>query len=107
MSGCRVQRDIRRVLFESDPHCHWCGCLTLWDLTPGKIHKAGATLDHIGKNSHDDRFVVLACFDCNQLRERFKAVKRTEQTRTTLENRIAKEIEWFKRRLDPDWVTVP
>lgn len=55
---------LRRRLFRSDPHCHWCHVRLL-------LHEA--TLDHViplsreGSNSQDNQ--VLACDGCNQARK--------------------------------------
>jgi hypothetical protein len=77
MSGStRTFRRQREALWRKDPHCHWCGCLTiLWKSSPkNKVmpHNA-ATLDHLdsrmsperGKHPGERRH-VLACYRCNQ-----------------------------------------
>lgn len=66
-------RRYRRCLFTADPHCYWCGRLTVW-VTPanGVLAPDTATVDHVVSkynrpwNSPTD--LVLACFECNQRR---------------------------------------
>ena len=67
-------------LFAQDPHCHWCGELTV--LTSDKEIKGQpnprmATVDHLISRYHPKRWVkakpgeirqVLACFECNNKR---------------------------------------
>lgn len=68
----------RARLFKQDPHCFWCGVLTIWrrefPLTPDT-----ATVDHLYSKLHpergqqhaigrfEDRY-VLACWKCNKAR---------------------------------------
>jgi 5-methylcytosine-specific restriction endonuclease McrA len=73
------QRGVRRRLYDRDPHCHWCGRLTVFGpprnhvTTPGDL----GTIDHLRPRYHPgrnewleagERRRVLACFECNQRR---------------------------------------
>ena len=66
------KRELRRQLFEQDPHCHWCGCLTIWlDQDGGAYPDNFATLDHLYTRYEMEKRVelgnpfVLACNKCN------------------------------------------
>lgn len=59
----------RNRLWRKDPHCHWCGRLTV---NEQGVRPDAATLDHVysrldfrrkGQGKH-----VLACWECNQAR---------------------------------------
>lgn len=64
----------RERLWKKNPHCHWCGVLTI-DYRDRKHHHYGneATLDHMysrysplrGKRTYVN---VLACYKCNNQR---------------------------------------
>jgi 5-methylcytosine-specific restriction endonuclease McrA len=79
----RVLRDLRAA----DPHCHWCGCLTL-DTQPPPFPKDMATVDHIkprrecrtAKEYESPQNHVLACVECNILRDNID-LKRLAQLR--------------------------
>lgn len=65
----------RRALFDADPHCRWCGCLTVWWDEPGAGPDNAATIDHLRSRLNPRRGragggpkTVLACRSCNQLR---------------------------------------
>ena len=73
-------RKRKLALFNKDPHCHWCGCLTTID-HPANIKghppKNMATVDHLVSRYNLSRWekpptneerTVLACFECNQKR---------------------------------------
>lgn len=62
----------RTKLFNEDPHCFWCGCLTTLDVTNPRLTTL-ATVDHLYSRQHPLRsrrkhVKVLACFNCNQRR---------------------------------------
>jgi hypothetical protein len=74
-------RTVKLKLWNENPHCHWCGKLTV--LT--NLAKIGnnpdpdmATVDHIvsrysyyrwvRKSRNEEQRKVLACYDCNQKR---------------------------------------
>lgn len=62
----------RMKLFNEDPHCFWCGCLTTFDFSNPKLTTL-ATVDHLYSRQHPARsrrkhMKVLACFACNQRR---------------------------------------
>lgn len=61
-------------LWESDPHCHWCGRLTVYRKR-ADFHgprRDDATIDHLLSrlvtNTGRSRDYVLACHECNGLR---------------------------------------
>lgn len=68
---------IRSALREKDPHCHWCGCMTLPTLPP-PFHPDMETVDHIkarrqcksAEEYHSASNMVLACMECNIERDR-------------------------------------
>lgn len=69
----RVMKRIRAKLRTINPHCHWCGVLTLE--TPAQPDSA--TVDHVkprrecrsAEEYHAESNLVLACFECNQGRD--------------------------------------
>jgi hypothetical protein len=70
-------RKRREKLWQADPHCHWCGCLTVPPSGAAKmkrIPKNMATLDHLrsrydsSRGSDCEEATVLACWQCNQRR---------------------------------------
>lgn len=71
----------RQSLHLSNPHCYWCGVITLAsDISQsaqGILDDDTATLDHLlhARLRGDDKRqqVVLACYACNQLRARLNA----------------------------------
>lgn len=66
----------RKRLFNQDPHCHWCKCLTVWEnSSAGEVEPDNlATVDHLfsrlsGKKTGDNnskQVTVLSCKKCNQ-----------------------------------------
>lgn len=80
-------REKKLKLFDNDPHCHWCGRLTI--LTNDKEIKGHpnplmATVDHLISRYRPERWVkaqpgecrqVLACFECNNRRATEEAKK--------------------------------
>jgi len=77
-SGAKRYRKIRRALWEANPHCHFCGCLTCWWTKPtGPMPSNGATLEHLISRLNPIRYqlkeyprslFVLACNKCNHER---------------------------------------
>ena len=73
----------RRKLFNDNPHCFWCGRLTVFhedSIQP----ENGATVDHIRSKYCVERpqkngrkwkegFIVLSCYRCNQLRSKIES----------------------------------
>lgn len=68
----------RDALFKRDPHCHWCGAVTI---TPSRCEQGNprmATLDHIKsrlqcttkQEYRSGNNKVLACLKCNAERDR-------------------------------------
>jgi len=62
----------RRQLFNKDPYCFWCGCLTTLGVDNPRLNTL-ATVDHLYSRQHPLRsrrkhLKVLACFGCNQRR---------------------------------------
>ena len=63
----------RRILFRCDPHCFWCGKLTVLSDTTRLKHDT-ATVDHLYSRLHPERQrgqrsrTVLACNQCNAAR---------------------------------------
>ena len=65
-------------LWNINPHCHWCGCLTvLTNHNTGGLEDSDATVDHLYSRFDPRRWVkrkpgeqhkVLACYKCNQQR---------------------------------------
>ncbi len=83
-------------LWNKNPFCYWCGRKTLLKARKIKdprypwrkklaIHPDKATLDHIisknyrirNQNGERDNHCVLACYGCNQLRQRKEVEKIT------------------------------
>lgn len=68
----------RLILWERDPHCHWCGTKTVWRERKGLFHDPRlATVDHLRSRLSRDRWqenrkgherTVLACRRCNEER---------------------------------------
>lgn len=71
MAGNNTKR--RRLLFARNPHCFWCGKLTVLDMT-SKLKHDSATVDHLYSRLHPERYAprrraattVLACNQCNK-----------------------------------------
>jgi 5-methylcytosine-specific restriction endonuclease McrA len=66
----------RKVLWEADPHCCYCGVVTVpveeLDIKPGDPTPMNmATLDHVFSINHpfrDREIHVLACHECNSIK---------------------------------------
>jgi len=96
----QIQRQ-RRQLWEHDPHCHWCGCLTVLIEGRGSHEKEYppnmATLGHLdsrlsenrGKRSGEYRR-VLACHRCNNARSRAEMKATLPQTLWERNNQFRK-----------------
>lgn len=99
----RVIARIRAKLRAANPHCHWCGCLTLPE-TPPPFHPDMATLDHLKARwecadeaeYHAEANTVLSCFECNQTRDKI-------ERETKGENRRLRE-EMLRRKSERDAV---
>lgn len=100
----RKIRTRRENLWKQDPHCYWCGCLTV---PPPKRRKNKvfvdneATLDHLRTrfnssrqepNHSNEQRTVLACRKCNGLRG-----KQSEKL-------AAKKIQEIKTGLPPEGI---
>lgn len=69
----------RRRLHAENPNCHWCGVLTVLE-TPNAQCADMATIDHVIDREHAKELgltvqqrnekSVLACYRCNQRRNR-------------------------------------
>lgn len=79
--------------WEKDPHCFWCGCLTVWREKP---REAGlpdtATLDHIRSRYCTNRqngfgIWVLACSRCNNERCQMEQLWLSHTNVATLQER--------------------
>lgn len=79
MSATDTIRRDRERLWASDPHCHWCGRITvLPEVAPAnkgdRLPPNAATVDHLitarqgGKQGRSSGPVVLACWGCNEMR---------------------------------------
>ena len=84
--GAKTMQRYRCQLFTVNPHCYWCGRLTIWHNPPdGILQPESATVDHIvsrynrGWNAPTD--IVLACFECNQRRCQNETSARLESRR--------------------------
>jgi hypothetical protein len=71
----------RRRLWEADPHCTWCGTVTIWFENPSgreSLPNNAATLDHLYSRFDSRResprggtkYTVLSCKRCNKGRNR-------------------------------------
>jgi len=68
-------------MWQSNPYCHWCGCLTILTNDPfikGNENPRMATVDHLYSKYNPMRFVrplpgerrrVLSCCECNAKRQ--------------------------------------
>lgn len=64
----------RKRLFRINPHCFWCGKLTVFTIEIGKLKHDAATVDHLFSRLHPDRKaarrgrgrLVNACNQCNK-----------------------------------------
>ena len=75
MANTKKLRKVRRKLWEQNPHCHWCGCLTDWYNPPnGNLPPNAATIDHLLSRLNPERYylpyypqslMVIACYKCN------------------------------------------
>jgi len=73
-------RKVKLRLYQSDPHCYWCGRITT--LTQGHVNghdcPLQATIDHIYSKFNPMRWVkghdrkVIACYQCNHDRAVFE-----------------------------------
>lgn len=75
----------RKRLHENNPHCHWCGILTVEGGSPR--HANAATLDHVYSRLDPRRAsgpspVVLACYSCNQRRSREEHARGLDRSET-------------------------
>lgn len=75
----RVMKRIRAKLRAENPHCHWCGVLTLEGIHDRPDYGLDkATVDHVkprrecksAEEYHAESNLVLACFECNSGRDR-------------------------------------
>lgn len=79
-------RRYRCRLFTLNPHCYWCGRLTVWD-TPsnGTLSPDSATTDHVvskyNRSWNSPTDLVLACYECNQRRSQNETEARVEARR--------------------------
>lgn len=81
-------------LFNLNPHCHWCGCLTINTNEPaikGTPNPRMATIDHTISRLDPRRWLhtetntqrkVLACFECNQRRQKEEHALLSEQEKS-------------------------
>lgn len=74
-------------MWERDPACHWCGIVTVLPNAANRMPRNMATIDHLWPRYHPNRLagdhaVVLACYGCNERRNRDDY-----KTRTAEENR--------------------
>jgi hypothetical protein len=73
MAMARDNSSARKRLFFHDPHCFWCGKLTVFSMDSKLKHDA-ATVDHLYSRLHPERRaarrgrgrLVLACNQCNK-----------------------------------------
>lgn len=94
-----MTKNSKRVekLMAINPHCHWCGCkvIKLKGLS-GQQPDNYATLDHLrhkldpnrGRDSKES--TVLACYRCNQKRNREFFNSLTKEQKTLFSTRIPK-----------------
>ena len=75
----RTLKQRRIKLWKQDPHCHWCGTLTILPPADAKPHRKNyplneATIDHLRSRWHPNRRepirqgeqrLVLSCRKCN------------------------------------------
>lgn len=74
--GQRKIRRVRDALIAADPHCHWCGCVTL-PAVASPFHPDMATVDHVKprrecrsqEEYESETNHVLSCLECNQQRD--------------------------------------
>jgi 5-methylcytosine-specific restriction endonuclease McrA len=75
----RVMKRIRAKLRAANPHCHWCGVLTLEGIHDRPDYGLDkATVDHLkprrecksAEEYHAEANLVLACYECNLERDR-------------------------------------
>ena len=72
------KKELRLQLWETDPHCYWCGKLTIWIDLSKRVKKQewkdAATIDHLytryemEMRKTNGNPVVLACQECNHRR---------------------------------------
>lgn len=72
MAATNTRRRI--ILFKRNPHCFWCGKLTVFKVSK-KLKHDTATVDHLYSRLHPERYTkrrramtVLACNQCNRAR---------------------------------------
>lgn len=76
------RRRLRRIEFwNKNPHCYWCGCLTILECkTGGRFDYRSATIDHLFDRYDTRRYLpckgeqryVLSCWKCNNDRSKYR-----------------------------------
>jgi len=77
-NSCRNLRNVRWILFQTSPFCHWCGTPVVFMFGAGNLRKKNkpkniCTIDHLTRQVKGPQAVVLACDPCNQFRQMIKA----------------------------------
>jgi hypothetical protein len=91
-------------MWTRDPHCHWCGRVTVLQKTGQTGTSAEtATTDHLYSRVHPHRDdfvgqpVVLACFECNQARNLLEmAERKIKQQPQNTGGILHRLMTWFK-----------
>ena len=103
----------RKSLWSQDPHCYYCGVITI-NLEPFPKHLIpspdAATIDHIYSKLHPKRYEpnltnerrrVLCCYKCNQSRSHEELDRLRDYIRRrdefTLVNILRKPYPWKKK----------
>ena len=89
----------RLAMWRHDPKCYWCGCETVLPDNANRVPRNMATIDHLYPRHHPERHsqhheVVLACYNCNESRNRKDWKERTPEDRRALAEamRHAREV---------------
>jgi len=106
MSG--FNKRLRIKLHAENPHCHWCGCVTL--LLSGQRHPDAATLEHLISRLAPDTSqrnkpenIRIACYKCNHARGQAeeRAMCKAELLKRSLRGRGMKSwFESWEREMD-------
>jgi hypothetical protein len=92
--GRRANRQLRRELFDRNPHCHWCGREVAWTQSAAPLPDDAATLDHFGESRY--LAVVLACYGCNQFRGRMEQAKIQRPNLPSVRLLLAESRAWLQ-----------
>jgi hypothetical protein len=99
----------RKRLWDKNPHCHWCGKITVLPDGRPKIKRPPlnlATIDHLNSRHSPDRHkpnngqeirTVLACWQCNNERSRIEELSIPIEKRWEISKRYPKKLTYVAK----------